>query len=245
MPTWAVAAVISACARAAAESACESLGVPQANVLLQVHSKRQKSEIASVTQNQEAMSQSGITGVARDGYGPQCRDVYTNGQVFYVGATQLTCSWFGEDLTRCQDLQVGQAGGDFCCVCKGGVWYDFPSLGTGECMTRQGPRGNHCYDGPSFKGGRVRMRHECETLCQYMQQCNAYEWGRNDHYNCALYIHGSTTMPQELSSSEWICNFWSAGSAGVNKISRVHDYGHSGECFKKPWGLMGSALMDA
>jgi len=109
----------------------------------------------------------------------------------------------------------------------------YASVGIGECMTPQGPRGNHCYDGPSFNAGTVRTRAMCQEECGKIGHCSAYEWGRNNHYNCALYIHTSTTMPPELSPHEWICNFWSAGPAGVNEVSWAHNFGHSGECFVK------------
>jgi len=109
----------------------------------------------------------------------------------------------------------------------------YSSVGIGECMTPQGPRGNHCYDGPSFNNGagKVRTKAECQQECVLIEHCSAYEWGRNNYYNCALYIHTSTTMPLELSPHQWICNFWSAGPAGVNEVSRAHNFGHSGECF--------------
>jgi len=109
----------------------------------------------------------------------------------------------------------------------------YDSVGIGECMTPQGPRGNHCYDGPSFNTGTVRTQDECQQECEKIGHCSAYEWGRNNYYNCALYIHTSTANPPELASRDWTCNFWSAGPSGVNKVSRAHNFGHSGKCFIK------------
>merc|ERR1712187_143576 len=180
-------------------------------------------------------------GVAQDqGTTARCQDVLDSGSFFRVRLARYNCAWFEASPARCRIGAEGAAASSYCCVCGGGYKYEYKSVGIGECMTPNGgPRGNHCYDGPSFNAGTKRTKDMCQEECEKIGDCSAYEWGRNNHYNCALYIHTRTAMPQELSSREWICNFWSAGAAGVNEVTRAHSFGHSGECFVKRWGLLG------
>jgi len=211
MSAWAVAVVIAACARG--ESTCESLEGTQADSYVQ------KSHIASVTRKQ-----SRYVPTYRNNL-PACRDKTFAGALLQSWG----CGWFTQNPSYCVDIYFSNAGLETCCSCGGG--YRYASVGIGECMTPQGPRGNHCYDGPSFSRGTVRTREQCQEKCDNIGHCSAFEWGRNNHYNCALYIHTSTTNPPELSPQEWTCNFWSAGPDGVNEVSRAHNFGHSGECF--------------
>jgi len=91
-----------------------------------------------------------------------------------------------------------------------------------------GPRGNHCFDGPRFSPPWM-SKAACQSKCEEISECSAYEWGREYYYNCALYIH--TTVEHPASLAGWTCNFWSAGQLGTQPVTRAHDYGHKGECF--------------
>lgn len=93
-----------------------------------------------------------------------------------------------------------------------------------------GPRGNHCFDGPRFSPPWM-PKAACQSKCEEISECSAYEWGREYYYNCALYIH--TTVERPASLAGWTCNFWSAGQLGTQPVTRAHDYGHKGECFVK------------
>merc|ERR1719410_3385531 len=111
---------------------------------------------------------------------------------------------------------------------RGFVTYD--SVGVGECMTPNGgPRGNHCFDGPRFSPPWM-TKAACQSKCEEIPKCSAYEWGREHYYNCALYIHTTLAHPASLGSG-WTCNFWSAGQLGTQPVTRAHDSGHKGECF--------------
>eukprot|EP00931_Biecheleriopsis_adriatica_P104138 TRINITY_DN78873_c0_g1_i1.p1 TRINITY_DN78873_c0_g1~~TRINITY_DN78873_c0_g1_i1.p1 ORF type:complete len:326 (-),score=17.40 TRINITY_DN78873_c0_g1_i1:11-988(-) len=96
-------------------------------------------------------------------------------------------------------------------------------LGKGECMDEEGNRVDHCYDGSKF----VKSKEQCQSICDAIATCKAYEYGRGDqYYNCAVYPESGDNTGVD---SRMTCNMHKSKSP----VMKARDFGHDGHCYKK------------
>lgn len=106
------------------------------------------------------------------------------------------------------------------CIVVGGSAYTL--LGKGHCMDASGKRVDHCYDATMF----VTSQEQCQDICDAMPTCKAYEYGRENYYNCAVYPEGGDSTGAH---GQMTCFM----AASKSPVVKAIDFGHNGHCYKK------------